>query len=75
MKKLSNISLKEFRNFLSSQGLSPIRSKGGHEAWMKAGMSRPVIVQSHIDPVPVDVVINNLRTLGISKTDFLAFFE
>jgi len=32
-------------------------------------------VQTHEDPVPEDVVSNNLRTLNISKSDFLKSFE
>ena len=75
MKKLSNISLKEFRDFLTAQGLHIIRTKGGHEAWFKSGMTRPVIVQTHEDTIPEDVVSNNLRTLNISKSDFLKSFE
>lgn len=75
MKKLSNISLNEFRRFLMSRGLTLIRTKGGHEAWFKQGMSRPVIIQTHENPIPEDVICNNLRTMGISKTDFLNSFE
>ena len=71
MKRLSNISLREFRDFLTSQGLHLFRTKGGHEAWFKEGLTRPVIIQTHEDPVPEDVVCANLRTLNISKSDFL----
>ncbi len=75
MKKLSNITLNEFREFLISQGLQKDRTKGGHEAWIKKGMTRPVIFQTHEEPIPIDVITNNLRTLGISKKDFLNSFE
>ena len=71
MKSLSNITVAEFRAFLESLGLSKRRAKGGHEAWMKAGMTRPVIFQTHVSPIPEFIVRNNLRNLGISKQEFL----
>lgn len=68
--KLSNIPLKDFREFLLKAGCSPESIKGGHEKWTKPGLLRPVIVQTHIDPVPEFIVKNTLRNLGLSKTDF-----
>ena len=48
-KKLSNISIKDFRKFLSSQGLNVIKDtkgRGGHEKWSKAEMDRPITIQT-----------------------------
>ncbi len=53
MRSLANISIKEFQNVLLLLGLEKVRGKGGHEAWMKAGMSRPVIIQNHVEPIPI----------------------
>ena len=75
MRSLSNISVAEFRAVLSILGLSLVRTKGGHEAWMKAGMLRPVIFQTHVEPVPEFVVRNNLRNMGVSRQEFLAILE
>lgn len=75
MKSLSNISIKDFRAALSILGLKQVRTKGGHEAWMKQGMIRPVIFQSHIDPLPEFIVRNNLRNMGISKDEFISVLE
>ena len=75
MKKLSNISLTEFRAVLSSLGLSLQRTKGGHEAWSKAGMTRPVIIQTHVEPIPEFIVQNALRNLGINKQQLLSLLE
>ena len=50
--KLSNIPLKDFRKFLSSQGLNIIKDtkgRGGHEKWSKQGMDRPITIQAHIE--------------------------
>ncbi len=75
MKKLSNISVKEFREVLLILGLKKIRIKGGHEAWMKNGMTRPVIIQTHVNPIPVSIIQNCLRTIGIEKEAFLDLLE
>jgi hypothetical protein len=56
-------------------GMTKVRTKGGHEAWMKTGMTRPAIVQTHVDPVPEYVLRNNLRVIGISRDEFLTLLE
>lgn len=75
MKTLSNISIKDFRAALTLLGLSQIRTKGGHEAWMKEGMTRPVIFQTHVEPIPEFIIRNNLRNLNVSKKEFLSLLE
>ncbi len=68
--RLSNISLKDFRLFLQKAGCKSERIKGGHEKWSKQGLLRPIILQTHIDPVPEFIVKNILRNLGLTKADF-----
>ena len=75
MRTLSNITIAELRDVLTRLGLTKVRTKGGHEAWMKPGMKRPVIVQTHVNPVPEFIIKNNLRVIGIRKQDFLAELE
>lgn len=71
MRTLKNISIDEMRHILTHLGLAKVRTKGGHEAWMKKGMSRPIIIQTHVDPIPEFIVRNALRTMGISKEEFI----
>lgn len=72
--RMSNIPLKEFREFLFEMGCSRIdngtKGRGGHELWTKSGLKRPITLQSHIDPVPERVVRSNLNTLGITRKEF-----
>ena len=75
MKKLSNISIKEFRKALKALGLSYDRTKGGHEAWSKAGLKRPIIFQNHVEPIKEFIIKNALRDLGLSKEEFLKTLE
>lgn len=72
-KSLKNISLKLFREYLEYKGLKCIRTKGGHEVWSAKALNRPVIIQSHIDPIPEFIIRNNLRTLKVTADDFYNF--
>ena len=75
MGKLKNIPLKTFRAYLLHCGLKPIRTKGGHEIWSAKNLTRPVVLQTHVNPVPEFVVKNNLRTSGKSEDHLLKFLD
>lgn len=68
--KLSNVKLFDFREFLTKAGCKYIKTEGGHEKWTRNDLTRPIIVQSHIDPVPEFIIKNALRNLGLTKKDF-----
>jgi len=70
MGKYSNISVARFRKILKALGLEQVRTKGGHEMWCKEGMLRNVVFQNHVEPIPEDIVLNNIRSLGITKEEF-----
>lgn len=75
MGKVQNIDLKDFRSFLTKKGLKVIRTSGGHEVWSRKDLKRPVVLQSHISPVPEFIILNNLRTIGSTKKELLDFLE
>ena len=75
MKKLSNLTLKEFRAILTALGLHKMRTKGGHEAWVREGLKRTVIIQTHVDPVSELVVRKTINDLGISREKFIEMLE
>jgi predicted RNA binding protein YcfA (HicA-like mRNA interferase family) len=52
MGTIQNISLEDLKSFLKANGLKQIRTKGGHLVWSRSDLRRPVIIQSHISPVP-----------------------
>lgn len=68
--KLSNVKLKDYRLFLSKAGCRNIRTSGGHEVWSRSDLVRPIIIQTHIDPVPEHIIQNALRNLRLTKKDF-----
>ncbi len=69
-RKLSNISIKLFREYLTAIGCKHIRTEGGHEIWTRSDLTRPVVIQTHIDPIPERIIRNNFRTLGVTRKDF-----
>lgn len=74
-KKLSNISLSDFRKFLKNEGLKCISTKGGHEKWVRKDLLRPIILQTHITPVPEFIVKQVIRHLNMSREEFWIKFQ
>lgn len=71
---IKNIPLKDFRSFLLEKGLKEVKCKsGGHEKWTRHDLGRPVIIQSHIEPIPEFIVKNILTTIGSTKQELMKF--
>lgn len=75
MKNLRNISINDLRKILKSFGCLHVRYKGGHEVWKKEGLTRPIIFQTHVDPVPEMVIKNIIRDLNVTREVFLEKYE
>jgi len=72
---IKNIPLNTFRGFLKHHGLSQIRISSGHEIWSGKYLTRPVIIQTHIDPIPLFVIKSNLRTMGLTLNDLRKYLK
>lgn len=76
--KLSNISLAEFRKFLSDVGCCRTatymrtKGRGGHEKWSRSDLTRPIILQTHVDPVAEHIVKNTLHELNMTRAEFFS---
>lgn len=75
MRKLSNITIKEFRELLTKLGLQFLRTAGGHEIWVKPGLRRTIVFQTHVEPIPEFVVRNAIRDLGMTRQEFIDILE
>ena len=74
--RIGNISIADFRLFLVDEECEKVESGNtGHEKWAKAGMLRPVVFQTHIDPIPEFIIRNNLRNLGLTTKDLRAWLR
>lgn len=69
-RKLSNVKLLDYKEFLTKAGCKLVSTEGGHEKWTRCDLTRPIIVQTHEEPVPEFIIKNALRNLGLNKKDF-----
>ena len=74
MSSINQISWKQFEKYLFSIGCNFKREKGDHRVYWKDGLNRPLIVPRE-RVLPVFIILNNLRVLGVSKEDFLTAFN
>lgn len=70
---LSNIPLDALRAFLLEKGYQFGFVHAGHELWIKEDMLRPVVLRLGFEPVPVFVVRNILRNMGVDGVELEAF--
>lgn len=70
MPKIPSISSKKFCKFLILIGCEYIRTEGDHDIFWKDGIMRPLVVPKRKD-LPTFIIFNSLKTLGISKDEFL----
>ncbi len=75
MRHLKNVSIAQFQAFLDLVHCKELKGKGGHQKWTRSDLLRPIIFQTHIDPIPEFILKNNLRVLGYSKDDFFDILE
>ncbi len=61
---------KRFEKFLTFVGCTLVREKGDHRIWARSGLRRPVVIPKS-STIPVFVIRNNLRVLGISVAAYL----
>lgn len=72
--KLGNLDLRRYRRFLLRCGCEERRTKGGHVIYSfldpDSGIRHPIVLQTHVDPVPERIVRQHLRCLGLTREQF-----
>jgi predicted RNA binding protein YcfA (HicA-like mRNA interferase family) len=61
---------KKFDKFLKYIGCGHVREKGDHRIYRRHGLKRPVVIPRDAQ-IPVFVLRNNLRILGMTVSEFL----
>lgn len=74
MPKIVSIHWKKFEKFLLEVGCVFKREKGDHRIYWRQGLSRPIVLPRD-NQLPVFVIQNNLRILGISREQYLEILE
>ena len=65
---------KQFERFLLFVGCRFERERGDHRVYWRDGLKRPVVIPQDV-AIPVFIIRNNLRILGISIKDYLDILE
>ena len=74
MPRITPISWKKFEKFLLFVGCVFERARGDHRVYARADLKRPVVIPRD-GALPVFIIRNNLRILGISHEAYLAILE
>ena len=74
MARIRSVHWKEFEKFLLQVGCEFRREKGDHRVYWKAGIRRPIIIPRDVS-LPVFIILNNLKVLGISRNEYLSKIE
>ncbi len=74
MSRLTPVDYKKFDRFLRHVGCVLVRQKGDHRVYRKANLKRPIVIPA-IKDIPVFLILNNLRILGISKEEYLSILR
>lgn len=74
MQSLKPISWKKFEKFVLYVGCHFERKHGDHQVYQRVDLKRPVIFPED-NEIPVFIVRNNLRVLGIGHNEYLAILE
>lgn len=70
MPRLTPVSWRKFEKFLIEIGCYFVREKGDHRIYWKKGLLRPVVIPRDTQ-LPVFVIRNNLRILGMSHNEYI----
>lgn len=70
MPKIPTVSSRKFCKFLIAVGCRLERIEGDHHIFVKPDIERPVVVPIR-KSLPIFIVLNNLKTLGISRREFV----
>jgi len=74
MSEIDQVSWRKFEKFLIRIGCVFKRQRGDHRIYWKSGIPRPIVVpQERV--LPVFIIHNNLRVLGITKEKFLEIIK
>lgn len=74
MSRLKPISWRKFEKFLIYVGCRFERQKGDHLIYWRSDLKRPVVIPKDKE-IPIFIIKNNLKTLGISIEEYLKIIE
>lgn len=70
MEHIRPIHYKKFEKFLLYIGCKFVHQRGDHRVYKRADLKRPLVVPAEKE-IPIFIIRNNLRTLGINPVEYL----
>jgi predicted RNA binding protein YcfA (HicA-like mRNA interferase family) len=70
MSALKTIRWQKFEKVLFHLGCEFRHQNGSHRSYSAPDIVRPIVIAAHSKPLPVFVIKNNLRLLGISNKEY-----
>ena len=70
MPRLMPIHWKKFECFLIYVGCEVVREKGDHRIYARSDLKRVLVVPRYT-PLPIFIIKNNLRLLGVSTEEYM----
>jgi len=74
MSHLTPVSWKKFEKFLLFIGCEFQKEEGDHRIYGRGNLKRPVVIPKD-NELPVFIILNNLRILGISRQEYLEILK
>jgi predicted RNA binding protein YcfA (HicA-like mRNA interferase family) len=74
MPKIPAVSSKKFCKILEQEGFKLARIEGDHYIYIKDTIARPLVVPIR-KQLPIFIILNNLKTAGISRKDFIRLLK
>lgn len=74
MSRLKSVSWRKFEKFLIYVGCYFVRQKGDHLIYWRSDLKRPIVIPKDKE-IPIFIIKNNLKTLGISVKEYLKIME
>lgn len=74
MPGITSINWKKFEKFVLFVGCTFEREKGDHRIYSRSDLKRPVVIPRD-SALPIFIIRNNLRVLGVSPEEYLAILE
>lgn len=74
MSRITSVPYQRLCRVFELAGFSLARQEGDHRVYTKPGVSRPIVIPCY-RAVPVFIILNNLRTAGISREAYFSLLE
>lgn len=71
MPKISTVHYRKLVRVFERKGFVFDRQEGDHLIYVRDNIKRPVVIPMY-KPIPVFIILNNLKTAGISRQEYLS---